>query len=280
MRFRVWFLFILIWAGAEFFLSSQVLGESLKDHQTPLIEYGIGQYSNGNSFEPFLEPPSIKIYQNGEIIFVKNDKYYFGILPPNKLTKLKNVLEKEFSVQKSKFYSSQKGKEIKKYRGDFEHGGVYYLHYLDPRHQEVLLSTDLITLGSFFGRIVPFLETHLPSNASLYYPQEVEVDVHKHFEITSKTNPALPLWPFSEKIKLAACSSLTKISDFQICQYLFSQQYEAPYLNFAWAFSENGTKYSMRLRKVPGWFNDSDLKENLSEQKSQWLETTLLSRYR
>jgi hypothetical protein len=257
------------------FLSWVTLPVYCAPRDNSLIEYSYGSYGNGDSGigMPMLWPPLVKIYQDGKVIFyVKADnKFYAGQIEAKPFEQLKKKLKRQQFLQQSRFIE-MKGGFIN------EHGGVSYIRYLDG-DGEIILSTEVHPRGGTWMKIINLIREYLPKKYSPYYPNEIQLDIW--FESNKLSLSNSPAWPFSEKMRLAGTVNSSKpvpelsrlhsetVMDREVVRYLFDRL-EASFSFYVWEFGENGITYYLELSKVPGWYNDDNLKFSLAQLKWEW----------
>ena len=217
-----------------------------------LFEIAFASYGDAGFDIPTPEAPIIKIYQNGKVILRKGDNYFTGEINTKKLSELKLKLQNNPSLKQSRYFDTEEGDMIGL------HGGVAFIRYLDAEQQIIIASSVLSKKGEW-QRVTKLVEKYLPKKVELFYPETLEVNIHKNEgeECRSIGGNKPDEWLLGQKISLANNSRRdVVVKDAEVIRFLFKDMYDEGLLWFWWGFCENGVRYTLYTSKIPNWMYD------------------------
>lgn len=215
-----------------------------------LIEYSYGGFADGSPLlGPMLNPPIVKIYQDGRIVFYRNDKFWEGIVPPQKLRRFKKYLGRNRLLGETRLI------EVKRGSSPGFHGGMTYIRYLSGS-EEVIIGAMLLPSRGPWNRLVERIRAAIPSTYHSFVPGSVHVYVHKGGRLVEPVS-----WPFSEEYPLAHRThpdDRTRFDDRRVSAFLMRNLSSG----FSWlncVVREGGEVYSLTISEVPEWYQPSGI---------------------
>lgn len=209
-----------------------------------LVEYSYGGFGDGMQYAgPMLLPPMLKVYQDGKVIFCKDDGVWIGRLDANRLERLKSKLSRSQLLKSTRLVPTTKG-----HLAGF-HGGMAYIRYLEG-DKEVLLGSLLLPTRGPWHRFVKELWNFLPQQYTAFVPESIEVRVYPGSS-WQKPTP----WPFTDKVRLSGrpAGEVLRIADAELIQLVFGHLGGG----FSWiqfVASEGDQVTTVHLKSVPGWY--------------------------
>jgi hypothetical protein len=139
-------------------ISYQANGNSNK----VIFEYGIVSYGDGGliSYNPNLV--FIKVYENGEYIFLKDENYYHAHIEKGKLDSLIKQLQATKYLNETKYIKTDKGTLVGL------HGGYSFIYF--NMTSKVILVCDLIPDEKNWNKIIKIVEAYKPKKYKPFIP--------------------------------------------------------------------------------------------------------------
>lgn len=220
-----------------------------------LIEYSTGSFGCEGGSLPMMYPPMVKIYNDGTIVFFRDDAYWIGQLKENRLLHLKKKLSEMRLLACDRFLPVKDG-----YSPHWFGGGIAYIRYLDGDEEKIIACNRIPKKGNW-GKIIRMIYDSIPNYARLFVPPKIVVSLSRSdYMLEGDPPPNVPEWPFKDKQSIAtgAWFEEREVNDHGIIAYLFNP----PAVGFSflsWSFKQDGHVYSIFLRDVPGWFDETAL---------------------
>jgi hypothetical protein len=213
-----------------------------------LIEYSSGDFDETGPglVGPFLQPPEIRIYKSGQIVFLKERGVWTGQVEKRRFEKLLRTLAQSELLRKSQVLPVKRGDSL-----GF-HGGMAYFLYQGGR-EEVIAAVLLAPRHGPWRRMLNLLRSCLPSTYRSFVPSVINVRVRPGGSLAD----SVP-WPFQEILSLRKpANAEARVSDPRMVNFVL-RHLARP---LSWSdvvASEDGSAFTLTLESVPGWFEPED----------------------
>jgi len=226
-------------------IGSSARALDLEGKQT-LIEYSCDYFGEGGVAFGFVQPPEIKLYQDGTVVFRRDWRYFSSETSGQQLERIRAKLSRSRLLRESTYYTGLRGDPM------LHHGGLCHFLYLEDGADSQLIAASVVPRGGQWRRLLEYLSDLLPAAAEPYLPATLVIDV----ETDCRPPCDGRQWPHADRLDLAATAGRrTEVTDSEVVRTVF--------LDLRRDFVQADRNYRIEVVAVPGWFEPAKIEGRL-----------------